>query len=90
MACTFAKENLPNDIYLIDIQSSATTQLTQTPINESEISWSPVGGKIAYHAQVNEKDDIYTIDIQSGEVRKITNGEGYHGEPAWIVEHVDK
>ena len=86
IASTFAKGDAANDIYLIELATGEAKALTQTPINESEISWSPKGDLIAYHAQVDEKDDIFTLNIQSGEVVKITQGEGYHGEPIWILE----
>ena len=60
------------------------TQFTETPFGEQEISWSPMGDKIAYHGTIDGKDDIYTIELRTKQVKKITQGQGYHGEPAWI------
>ncbi|OJJ23655.1 hypothetical protein BKI52_04645 [marine bacterium AO1-C] len=76
-----------NDLFLIDLKTSNTTQLTQTPdIHESEITWSPSGRYVAYHAKVNGKDDIFLLDLKTKKVMKVTQGQGYHGEPGWIVE----
>lgn len=73
-----------HDIFILDLKSKKVTQFTDTPYGEQEISWSPMGDKIAYHGTIDGKDDIYTIELRTKKVKKITNGEGYHGEPAWI------
>ncbi|MEL6968741.1 MAG: hypothetical protein AAFO02_01120 [Bacteroidota bacterium] len=59
--------------------------LTDTPFSESKIAWSPSGRYIAYHAKVDEMDDIFLLEIQMGKVEKVTAGNGYHGEPEWIL-----
>jgi len=85
VAVTLARDTLPNDIYVVDIGSDASPrQLTDTPINESEISWSPDGRFIAYHARVDGKDDIFLLNVATGAIRKVTKGDGYYGEPTWM------
>ena len=84
LATTMNTDSTENEIYLIDLNTLEVEQLTNTPINESEIACSPDGKYIAYHAQVDEKDDIYLLNIQNGQLKKITNGQVYVGEPAWI------
>ncbi len=73
-----------HDIYLLNLETMESERFTNTPFGEQEISWSPMGDKIAYHGTIDGKDDIYTIDINTREVNKITKSQGYHGEPAWI------
>ncbi len=85
IATTMQTDSTENDIFIINLADLATKQLTNSSINESEIAWSPLGSYIAYHAQVDEKDDIYIVDINSKNSSQITKGEGYHGEPAWIL-----
>lgn len=86
IATTMQTDSTENDIYQISILTKTVDQLTNTPeIHESEISWSPNGQFIAYHAKVNTKDDIYLLNIETKEVKKVTNGEGYHGEPVFIL-----
>lgn len=86
LATTMRGDSTENDIYVIEIDSGKTTQLTMSPENESEIAWSPSGKYLAYHAKVDESDDIFLLQLDNLVVRKVTNGEGYHGEPAWIWE----
>lgn len=73
-----------HDIYILNLDTKQTDRLSNTPFGEQEISWSPMGDKIAYHGTIDGKDDIYTIDVNTKAVSKITSSEGYHGEPAWI------
>ncbi|HAS44990.1 MAG TPA: hypothetical protein DCS93_31200 [Microscillaceae bacterium] len=76
-----------NDLFLIDLKTRQTMRLTDTPsIHESEIAWSPSGKYVAYHAKVAGKDDIFLLTLKTKKVTKITQGQGYHGEPGWIVE----
>lgn len=86
IAVTIRTDSTENDIVLIDVKTLSVTTLTDTPINESEIAWSPSGRYLAYHAQVNEEDDIYLLNLETKVIQKVTAGKGYHGEPAWIWE----
>ncbi|MEL7422722.1 MAG: hypothetical protein AAFN81_07015 [Bacteroidota bacterium] len=85
LASTIRGDRTENDIVIIKLQDLSLERLTDTPINESEIAWSPSGRYIAYHAKVDEKDDIFLLEIETGKVEKITTGNGYHGEPEWIL-----
>lgn len=81
------KEKANNDLFLINLRNRKITRLTNTPdIHESEIAWSPSGRYVAYHAKVNGKDDIFLLNLFTKKVTKITQGQGYHGEPCWILE----
>ncbi len=72
--------------HLIDLKTLVITPLTDTPINESEIAWSPGGNFMAYHAKVNDRNDIFVINLATKEVSKVTTAEAYHGEPTWFLE----
>ena len=86
IVATMQSDSTENDIYKIDIETSEATQLTSTPdINESEIAWSPDGNYIAYHAKVNATDDIFLLHLVSKEILQVTHGEGYHGEPVFVL-----
>lgn len=84
LAVTMAMDTLPNDIFLIDLQSKEVEQVTSSPENESELNWSPTGNLISFHALKNSQDDIFILDIGKKEITNVTDGNGYHGEPLWI------
>ena len=87
LAFTMQREDTQNDIYLVNLGNAGIQQLTHTPdIHESEIAWSLSGKYIAYHAQVEGKDDIFVINLNDKKVSRVTQGNGYHGEPAWGLE----
>ncbi len=87
IATSIRTDSTENEIALINVESQSLKVITDTPINESELAWSPSGRYIAYHAKVDEADDIFLLEVATGKVQKITNGNGYHGEPGWILKN---
>ena len=85
VAYTLSSEGAEDyDIYMLDLASGESTQLTDTPIGESEIAWSPDGKWIAYHAAINDSDHIYLLNREDKSIKQITQDEAYHGEPEWF------
>ncbi len=79
-------ENTQSDLWLIDVETSDLTRLTNTPdINERNPLWSPNGSKIAFmswDSDLNNKgfsntlghgSDIYTIDSNGANRNLIVN-----------------
>ncbi|PWB73364.1 MAG: hypothetical protein C3F07_09655 [Anaerolineales bacterium] len=82
----FASNRLGHwDLYLLDLTSGETTQLTDTPEYEGAPTWSPDGAFIAYEAYRDENLEIAigsADDPLNGEVR-LTNSPAADHSPAW-------
>ncbi len=72
-----------NDIWILDIASGATTQLTSNTGNNAMTSWSPDGTMIAFTSIRNGNFDIYTMTVSSGTEKRITTDIALDSDPAW-------
>ncbi|WP_235298046.1 TolB family protein [Portibacter marinus] len=72
-----------NDIFMIDLYTKEINQITNDSKFYQEISVSPDGQKIAFHAKRMGKDHIYVMDLDGSNEAKLTTVDAYHGEPAW-------
>jgi len=66
-------------IFLVNVETLETKQLTKDRLGPAELSWSPDGRAIAFSAQ----EDIYTVSIESGEIRKLVERAGRDIWPQW-------
>lgn len=88
---------LHTDIYVYDLESGESVQLTDDPYDNSGPVWSPDGEWIAFtsnHTErpwYNSNTDIFVVPAAGGEVRRLTDNEGSDGSPSfspdgkWIV-----
>ena len=67
------------DIYIYDIYTKTTTNLTNSPAEYREIAWSPNDSEIAYSIYifpypggVNFGSDIYKVNIITNEIQQLT------------------
>lgn len=70
------------DVYVINADGTGLRQVTSDPAAESDPSWSPDGGRIAYRHQTSDdrSTDIYVIGAEGNEPRNVS---GDDGTPDW-------
>ena len=71
------------EIYLMNIDGTEVTRLTETAGREGEPVWSSDGRRIAFERLSNGNADVYIMNSDgSGEMR-LTDNAAYDGDPAW-------
>jgi dipeptidyl aminopeptidase/acylaminoacyl peptidase len=71
------------EIWLADIQSGVTRQLTNGRKSSNAPAWSPDSTRIAFGSDREDKRQIYLIDLRGGEALKLTTSEESIGAFAW-------
>lgn len=74
---------LISNIYLVDVASGKSTQLTRFEKARVEApAWSPDGNTIAFMVVLNDKINVYRADVLSGETRLVVTEPACC--PAWM------
>src|SRR5258708_35756261 len=63
------------EIWLADVATGATRQLTNAKKSSSAPAWSPDGSTLAFVSDRSDKRQIYLISPQGGEAAALTSGE---------------
>lgn len=71
------------DIYMLDLDSGATTRLTSAPSIETAPSFSPDGSRIVFESDRSGAPQLYVMPAAGGEPSRISFGEGRYGTPVW-------
>lgn len=71
------------DLYLLDLNSGATTRLTTAPSIETAPSFSPDGTRITFESDRSGGQQIYIMPASGGEGNRISFGAGRYGTPVW-------
>ena len=73
------------DIYLLDLFTGETTQLTDTPEYESAPTWSPDGSFLAYESYTEDNLEIVVgpADDPLDDAVRLTNSPASDHSPAW-------
>jgi dipeptidyl aminopeptidase/acylaminoacyl peptidase len=86
---TSFSDELQSHIYIVDLRTKQTRQLTSGQYYEHSISWSPKGEEIAFVSN-HEADpdrinntDIYAIGVANGVMRQLTKTAGCEWSPAY-------
>ena len=75
--------SLVSNIYLVNLQSDGTTQLTQyKDAHVGSPVWSPDGNQIAFTVVMNDKMSVNLVDPVSGETRQVLTGSACC--PVWL------
>jgi dipeptidyl aminopeptidase/acylaminoacyl peptidase len=63
------------EIWLADVRTGTTRQLTRAKRNSTSPMWSPDGARLAFASDRGEKRQIYLIDPKGGEAQELTSNE---------------
>jgi dipeptidyl aminopeptidase/acylaminoacyl peptidase len=73
-----------SNLWLIDLESNKTTQLTFGMWADYQPAWSPDGNSIAFLSSREEKPQIYLMSVHGGEANKLTSfSQGCAGPLLW-------
>ncbi len=78
-----------SQLFLLDVSSGATRQLTTEPDGACQPDWSPDGQKIVFVSPCKGKANIYdqgalfVLDVASGQVTTLLDDESGSFDPAW-------
>ena len=82
-----ADGSVVEQIFTINADGSAETQLTSGPVVNRAPRWSPDGTQIVFESNRNQSADnprdIYIMNADGSNLRQITNQDGWQGGPAW-------
>lgn len=71
------------DVYIYDLESGETVNVTNSPAIEGFPAWSPKGNKIAFMSSTQNNRDIYTSNLDGSDLVRITTAESIESEPLW-------
>jgi dipeptidyl aminopeptidase/acylaminoacyl peptidase len=74
------------EIWLADVQSGTTRQLTNGRKSSTAPAWSPDGKRLAFGSDREDKRQIYVIDLAGGEAMKLTSAEESVAAFAWAPD----
>jgi len=70
-------------IWLADVRTGATRQLTNSRKSSQSPAWSPDGSRLAFISDRSDKRQIYVINPAAGEAEPLTSGDEGVGNFAW-------
>ena len=78
------KHRFSTDIYIADVKTGESIQMTYHPQNDSSPRWSPDGSKIAFLSNREQKNQIWIISTTGGEAHQLTKlKDGVSGSIRW-------
>jgi len=74
------------DLYVMDLKSGETKQITNSLQYDSSPSWSPDGQWLAFETYVNENLEVGVVNVDSGEIVPLTQNAASDHSPAWAPD----
>jgi dipeptidyl aminopeptidase/acylaminoacyl peptidase len=82
--------DLREHVYVFDLETKESVQVTSGPWDDAEPAWSPDGRLLAFvsnrtpEPDANDNTDLFVVAPRAGEApRKLTTWEGADGSPVW-------
>jgi len=72
-----------SEIYVMNADGSAQTNLSNNPAEDLYPAWSPDGSKIAFSSDRDGDYEIYVMNADGTGQTQITNNTAYDADPAW-------
>lgn len=72
------------EIFVLNLQTGLTTQLTNLPANDIEPQWSPDGALIVFASDRDGDYELYVMRPDGTEVRQLTNNTAEDRQPRWL------
>ena len=84
----FNSQVRPRDIYIVNIDGTGLTNLTETNLTETKADnlrcdWSPTSNSIAFGSTRDGNEEIYVMDADGSEPRRLTDAPGVDANAAW-------
>jgi Tol biopolymer transport system component len=79
------------EIFLVSVDGSSLTELTNSPGDDASPSWSPDGQQIAFLSQRSQYRELYVMKRDGSDVRQLSNARNisdgdYWGAPLWSAD----
>ena len=71
------------DLWIADLETGETNQVTNDDFIDLSPSWSPDGSTIAFVSDRGGKSDIWLMDVESGALEQLTDGARPANAPIW-------
>ncbi|WP_210496795.1 Tol-Pal system beta propeller repeat protein TolB [Microvirga antarctica] len=71
------------NIFMMDLNSRATTRLTSTAAIDTSPSFSPDGREIVFESDRGGQQQVYAMAADGSNQRRISFGDGSYSQPAW-------
>jgi TolB protein len=71
------------EIYVINIDGTGATRLTDHPAGDYAPAWSPDGIRIAFYSERDGNAEIYAINADGSNLKRLTNDPANDYAPAW-------
>lgn len=67
-----SSETLISNIYIVEVQTGALTQITLLEEGRTETPfWSPDGNTLAFNVVINDRMNVYIADLSTGDIRTL-------------------
>ncbi len=73
------------EIYVIDIGTGISANLTRNPADDTAPGWSPDGQKISFIStrETGQMTAVYLMNADGSDVHRISAGDGIYRDPTW-------
>ena len=75
------------DLFTVDIETGAVTNLTNDPVADYAPTYSPDGRSLVYAARVGGNDKLFRLDLASGQKTQLTFGTHDDTSPRFWDDH---